>query len=555
MLDKNKVRISASSYIMPSSPTWDVLKKKFEIDFGEYGDWPNALYSENSNTLVLIIFLQDLIQENIDDLKTNPSNHFFSALITRLESTNSKTILAFSTWRKSNIIFDSRNDSVYKNIENDFVNTISSLRKKYQLFHSIFLDDIFGEVGYKISFDFRNYYAAHCRLSQLGIKQIVNNINRLINRFYNAPSKVLVLDCDNTIWGGVVGEVGIKGINLGNDGIGKAFQDFQRVAKQLCSEGVLIALASKNNPEDVWEVFNNHGEMILKKEDIIASKINWNEKCDNLLEISSEISLGLESFVFWDDNPLEREKMKNRYPEVLTIDVPSDVSEWPSLLRTLDEFSKFSLSKDDLNKTDQYKLRNTFVSEMNKSSDQNLFLKSINLRPQKIELDNDNISRAEQLCLKTNQFNFTTKRYSISEIEEMHKNDKKYKIFLVKLIDDFGDHGIIGLAILKKEEEFAILENLLLSCRVLGRKLEFWVFNEILKVSANLNCTKLITKFISSKKNDVALDFLKQLDLPLFENNDNYRLMINNTDEYPNELKLYLCDINSYNVQNLNIFL
>jgi FkbH-like protein len=192
---------------------------------------------------------------------------------------------------------------------------------------------------------------------------------------------------------------------------------------------------------------------------------------------------------------------------------------------------------------------------MNKSSDQNLFLKSINLRPQKIELDNDNISRAEQLCLKTNQFNFTTKRYSISEIEEMHKNDKKYKIFLVKLIDDFGDHGIIGLAILKKEEEFAILENLLLSCRVLGRKLEFWVFNEILKVSANLNCTKLITKFISSKKNDVALDFLKQLDLPLFENNDNYRLMINNTDEYPNELKLYLCDINSYNVQNLNIFL
>jgi len=555
MLDKNKVRISASSYIMPSSPAWDVLKKKFEIDFGEYGDWPNALYSENSNTLVLIIFLQDLIQENIDDLKTNPSNHFFSALITRLESTNSKTILAFSTWRKSNIIFDSRNDSVYKNIENDFVNNISSLRKKYQLFHSIFLDDIFGEFGYKVSFDYRNYYAAHCRLSQLGIKQIVNNINRLINRFYNAPSKVLVLDCDNTIWGGVVGEVGIKGINLGNDGIGKAFQDFQRVAKQLCSEGVLIALASKNNPEDVWEVFNNHGEMILKKEDIIASKINWNEKSDNLLEISSEISLGLESFVFWDDNPLEREKMKNRYPEVLTIDVPSDVSEWPSLLRTLDEFSKFSLSKDDLNKTDQYKLRNTFVSEMNKSSDQNLFLKSINLRPQKIDLDNDNISRAEQLCLKTNQFNFTTKRYSISEIEEMHKNDKRYKIFLVKLIDDFGDHGIIGLAILRKEEEFAILENLLLSCRVLGRKLEFWVFNEILKVSANLNCTKLITKFISSKKNDVALDFLKQLDLPLFEKNDNYRLMINNADENPNELKLYLCDINSYNVQNLNIFL
>ena len=158
---------------------------------------------------------------------------------------------------------------------------------------------------------------ARCRLSVKGLNILTDALLQVINRFSNAASKVLVLDCDNTLWGGIIGEDGLQGIILGQDGIGTAYVDFQREIVKLENSGIIIVLASKNNDKDVWEVFDQHSDMYLKREHIVTSKINWNEKAFNLQEVAKELDLGLDSFVFWDDNPLERDKMKTLLPQVL----------------------------------------------------------------------------------------------------------------------------------------------------------------------------------------------------------------------------------------------
>jgi FkbH-like protein len=172
----------------------------------------------------------------------------------------------------------------------------------------------------------------------------------VLNRIKAPSSKVLVLDCDNTLWGGVVGEDLSSGITLGEDGIGKAFQDFQKEIRRLLNRGVLICLASKNNEKEVWEVFSNHRGMILKKDDISNWRINWDTKSMNLLEMSDDLGLSLDSFVFWDDNPIEREEIRLHLPNVRVAEVPQNIEDWPGALHNLSYFTTFEITNEDLEK-------------------------------------------------------------------------------------------------------------------------------------------------------------------------------------------------------------
>ena len=165
----------------------------------------------------------------------------------------------------------------------------------------------------------RNWYFSRCRVSIDGLKALTDTLALILNRMREPASKVIALDCDNTIWGGVVGEDGLKNLILGQDGIGQAFIDFQKEIVRLSNNGLIVVLVSKNNEEDVWKVFDEHNEMILKRENIVIAKINWEEKAHNIEQIASELDLDINSFVFWDDNPLERDKMKTLMPQVLTL--------------------------------------------------------------------------------------------------------------------------------------------------------------------------------------------------------------------------------------------
>ena len=216
---------------------------------------------------------------------------------------------------------------------------INNLKKKFTNFYSINLDEIFSNYGFLQIFDDRNWYVARCRFSELGLQKIINSLSEVITKIKQPLKKVLVLDCDNTLWGGVIGEDGIENLKLGTDGIGKIFSDFQKTILNLKKQGILLVLASKNNESDVLDVFKNHKSMILNIKDITAYKINWKSKSLNIREMANELGLGLDSFVFWDDNPIERAKMMKEIPEVTTINADENIHDWPSKLEKLNFLS------------------------------------------------------------------------------------------------------------------------------------------------------------------------------------------------------------------------
>ena len=293
---------------------------------------------------------------NIDgtsEILQNKYNSFVQGLEKRAISSDEPIIICIATNHDQNILSNIRQTSDIKNFYKWLVNELSILRDNHKSIYLLDLNEIFYPFGSKEIFSDRNWYFARCRLSVKGLNILTDTLLQVINRFSNAASKVLVLDCDNTLWGGIIGEDGLRGIILGQDGIGTAYVDFQREIVKLENNGIIIVLASKNNDKDVWEVFDKHSDMYLKREHIVTSKINWNEKAFNLQEVAKELDLGLDSFVFWDDNPLERDKMRTLLPQVLTVDVPNDIVKWPRLLRTLNCFAKFNVTAEDKKKSHQ----------------------------------------------------------------------------------------------------------------------------------------------------------------------------------------------------------
>ncbi|HEU0117282.1 MAG TPA: HAD-IIIC family phosphatase, partial [Alphaproteobacteria bacterium] len=334
-----------------------------------------------------------------------------------------------------------------------------------------------------------------------------------------AAAKVLALDCDNTIWGGVVGEVGVAGLTLGQDGMGTVFTDFQKEATRLAGEGIVIVLLSKNNEPEVWEVFDQHSAMVLKRTHVTSWRINWDEKAANLKAIAEELDLNPDSFVFWDDNPLEREKMRMHLPQVITPEVPQDVSLWPRMLAGLDAFARFSVTDEDRKKTEQYRNRAAFVSEHKAAGDETSFLRSIELQPSALAIGATLLPRAAQMCAKTNQFNLRTIRHDESALVELTKKAGD-AAFVVHLKDRFGDHGNTGLilGLPTADLEIAFLDTFLISCRVLGRHLEAWMLDTLAQRLRKKGVRWLLAEFIPTGRNVIAESFLANHGLrPLVE--------------------------------------
>ena len=503
--------ILGSSYLVPNNKEWSSNLEDRNLRFGHYGDW-NALLterSENTNTL-LIFFLEDLLTDRFysSDQLEETLGPLLQLLERSIEKSNKPIIASISSGQNFDIV---RNAKGKHYLQKSFIwlkNRFEELAEKYEQFYILDLNDVFGEFGNSKAFDSRNWCFAHCRLSPLGIRSIAKSADLILTRHYAAPSKVLVLDCDNTIWGGVIGEDELDGIILGQDGIGQAFVDFQKEVKSLIDQGIIVVLSSKNNENEVWEVFKKHQNMVLTRDDIVAWKINWSEKFQNVKEMASELDLGLDSFVFWDDNPVEQEKMRVLAPEVKTVAAPSEVYEWPNLLRSLFDFAKFSTTRDDASKTTLYQKRAKFVRDSSGADDELSYLKSIRLSPKIHYFDRSNIVRAAQLCSKTNQFNLRSMRYSVDELLSI-SNANNGLCFLVSLEDIYGHHGTVGLVCMQKlNKDTAFLDTFLMSCRVLGRHLESWMLAEALAICRCNGIKTLIGSFIASQRNYVAASFL-----------------------------------------------
>ena len=547
--------IAGSSFLVSNHNSWLALKENYKVHFLNYSDFNGALSKkEHSNILALVLSLGDLVDENCNQITFKKIiGPLLFLLERRLQQCHSATILCLSEGEKINLIKKCKDRAQLSINFNWLIENCFKLSKKYKNFYLINLDDEFSEIGLNNVFDYRNWYFARCRYSSDGLKIISSSISKVLNRHFNPAKKVLVLDCDNTLWGGVVGEDGVGGLILGQDGLGQAYVDFQKEIKKLIDEGVIIVLASKNNEKDVWEVFKKHTSMILKKKDIVAWKINWDEKHQNIKQIASDLNLSLNSFVFWDDNPIERVKVKKTIPEVYTVDVPSEIIEWKKKIRSLDCFLKFTITKDDKRKKTLYQNRAKFIRDVSLTSNIDEYLKSIKLTPSAHKLNDANILRAEQLCLKTNQFNLRSIRYTSKELEGMSKKNANL-CFLTSLKDIYGDHGIVGLCCIKiLDKKTVFLDTMLMSCRVLGRHLESWMLKECLIRSKNCGYEYLIAEFIPSERNSVASSFLLDHNFKILKKFSNTlnKIYINKIEEKKN---FYIISTNNKSLPNMKIY-
>lgn len=332
-----------------------------------------------------------------------------------------------------------------------------------------------------------------------------------IKRINVSDKKVIILDCDNTLWNGIVGEDGIDGIkcNLNEEGI--LFYHFQKFLIQKKEEGFLLAICSKNNEKDVMDAFDNK-TMPLKWDDFVVRKINWNNKIENIKEIASELNLGFESFVFIDDSDFEIKSVKLFFPQIHSIKITNDYSFFIQINEDQNLKKKY-ISSEDLNKSNQYIQEIQRNKLKNKRSSFADYIKSLDIKIQMSINSINEFERISQLTEKTNQFNFNKKRLEPAELTKMVKNGK-IRIYSIKVNDKFGDYGLVGVILVSYEDGFPVLENYILSCRALGRGIEYeflkMVDNELIQ---NHGCSFRLIKFKKTEKNVPSETFYNEIKL------------------------------------------
>ncbi len=339
-------------------------------------------------------------------------------------------------------------------------------------------------------------------ISQMGLNPSLSKpfqewFERKVAQVALKRKKCLVLDLDNTLWGGILGEDGMNGIKIGGDYPGKAYHLFQEALLELSKSGVILTICSKNNEDEVLEALDKNPFMVLNKDSFAAWSINWKDKASNIREIAEELNIGLDSMVFVDDSPSERELIRQSLPMVAVPEFPSQPYDLISFYKSLVEnyFRVYTLTDEDKAKTEQYKANALRARSKESFTDLESFIKSLDIR-MKIEPANGfNISRIAQMTQKTNQFNLTTKRYTESEIR-MHL-ESGWRIYCMYASDRFGDYGITGCILINGQE----IDSLLMSCRILGKGIEYAFLKTVMGIMKADGCEYLSASFIPTAKN------------------------------------------------------
>lgn len=396
------------------------------------------------------------------------------------------------------------------------------LAKKYQNLAVFDLSLIFRRYGEAALVNPSFWYAGRIRYTPLMFEQIAITIKQLIAALSTAARKVLILDLDNTLWGGIVGEVGAEGIALSEQGVGAVFRDFQRGLKALKNTGVLLAICSKNNPADVDEVFEKNAMMLLKREDFAAIRVNWEPKPKSIAEIVEQLNVGFDSVVFIDDNAVEREMVQQALPGVMVPSFPSAIDALPSWL--VDEvarplFAKYRVTSEDISKTEQYhanEARKAFA----KGFDLRDFVESLLIEYKTSVDDPDAIVRASQLTQKTNQFNLTTLRCDIPMIREW-VDDPNRALVTLSYSDRFGSEGIVALAML----DFAAghIASFLMSCRVIGRHVEDHLLEVVVGLFRARGVGTVRAEYLPTAKNEIVSSFYEGHGFSLISEGDDGR--------------------------------
>jgi len=320
--------------------------------------------------------------------------------------------------------------------------------------------------------------------------------------------KCLVTDLDNTLWGGVIAEDGLDGIKLGSGAGGYAYESLQRVMLDLRHRGVILAIASKNNPAEARDAIEKHPGMILKAGHFAAHRVNWNDKATSLRELAAELNIGLDALAFIDDNPVEREWIRGQLPEVTVIDLPADPMGYAAALREAPVFERLTLTDEDRNRGRMYAEQQARAQLQSSAASLEDFYRSLQIEVDVATVRPDTITRAAQLTQKTNQFNLTTRRYSEQQIADLAA-DPACRVYTVRVKDRLGDNGVVGVAVTRDGDGRCEIDTLLLSCRVIGRTVETAFLSHIAGEARRRGNSLLTGQFLPTAKNVPAKDFYR----------------------------------------------
>jgi len=364
-------------------------------------------------------------------------------------------------------------------------------------------------IGKQQWFDARYWDLAKFAVSPAAQPLLARHTAAVIAAHLGLSRKCIVVDLDNTLWGGVIGEDGLSGIRLGGGPEGEAFIRFQEYLLALKQRGILLAVCSKNNEADAREPFEKHPEMRLKLEDFSVFVANWNPKPENLRRISSTLNLGLDAFVFVDDSPAERQAVRRMLPEVDVLVLPEDPAYYADALSRYLLLEPVSFTEEDVRRTEMYRARAEVAAIRQRAGSLEEFYQSLQMTAEIGEFDPINLPRIAQLVAKTNQFNLTTRRHSLAQLQEFARNPDCVH-FWVRLADCFADHGLIGVMIAFRHGEELEIDTWLMSCRVIGRTVEATMLAELCRRAGELGCRAIVGTYIPTAKNALVKEIYGQ---------------------------------------------
>lgn len=384
-------------------------------------------------------------------------------------------------------------------------------------------------------FDFRQFHYGDIKVALDYIPYLAEDLMGYIKPATGRNRKCIVLDLDNTLWGGIVGEDGFDGIKLGPKSPGSAYIEFQRHLLSLHHRGIILAINSKNNPDDAFKVIREHPYMVLHEENFACVKINWNDKISNMRQIAAELNIGLDSMVFLDDDPVGRELMSKMLPEVMTVELPRDPSLYAPTIMRMNDFNVLNITAEDMKRGEMYLQQRKTAELQSKTSNLEEFLSQLGTRIKIKKVDSFTLPRVSQLILKTNQFNLTTHRYQEEEIRRLSRDDRVL-IGSAHVEDKFGDNGITGAFIVFKDPAVWTVDTFLLSCRVMGRGVEDAMMSYILSEAKNAGIKTVKAQYLPTSKNKPCETFLEKYGF--VRDGDYWTFMPTGTIKHPKYLEL-----------------
>lgn len=376
------------------------------------------------------------------------------------------------------------------------------------------LDQISGVTGREAFYNSRRYFWTKQPFSELGAARLSEHLWASLRSMLVGPKKVLVLDLDNTVWGGVVGEVGPQGIEIGDNPTGEAFRAIQAYAKELTKRGCLLAVCSKNNPADAREPFEKNSSMILSLDDFAAFEASWDPKAEAIKRIAQTLNLGIDSFVFVDDNPAEREHVRQMLPEVEVVELPQDPSDYVQAIEASLFFEATNVTDEDSERAKQYAVESKRREIASTFASMDDYLVSLDMIADIRPINEEDLPRVVQLLSKTNQFNLTTRRHNAEIVSAMLADPSAIGLSL-RLSDRFGDYGLVAVVIavpVKDKTPLTLhIDSWLMSCRVIGRTVEEYCLNALLSRAQQLNAHILSGTYVPTKKNGLVKDLLDRL--------------------------------------------